>query len=234
MNKIQIGAALPVLGPLKFALLALDYPFVLPSLWKYPHYRDAHIQLGKTWGIVDNDVHDKGIACSVDTIATILNDAPGWIGILPDVIHKPVATWNALIQTCLQTGISPKHWGIVLHGNDVEVMRFQFDLAHELGFGLICFPYRALRHVYLHPDVLYFRGDQRYHLMGLSERDSLITYGHLPGRWSIDTTKLYKADLTTKPWHGFTHQITDAFDLDLLKRNIDFLRKAFHGTSGAS
>lgn len=230
---IQFGAALPTTGPIVRALNMLDYPFVLPHHWtRSSRYREVHGEFGGTWGIVDNGMHETSSPMPPSKIAPILESNPGWVGILPDYLHRPVATWAAIIDLINMTGLPLNRWGIVLHGSDVSVMKFQFDLAHQLGFGLICFPYKAARWVYLHSEVLYFRHTQRYHLMGLSAQDDLWRFARLPGKWSLDTTKLWKIDLISAGSKIHGHSSTDLpLNLSYLKTNLVYLREYLNATS---
>lgn len=69
--------------------------------------------------------------------------------------------------------------------------------------------------------------------MGLSELDTLEKYSTLPGKWSIDTTKIWKTDLSTPGWHGWKgNPQHDSVDFDLVKSNLAYLRNRFNaGTS---
>ena len=117
----------------------------------------------------------------------------------------------------------------MLHGSNPAHIRFQHDLAVALGAGLICFPFRAPRYLYLDTTVLRFEYQQRYHLMGLSEMDLLEEYARLPGRWSIDTTKIWKHDLTQPGWHGHeADPVQSRVDFGLVKSNIQYLKDRFN------
>jgi hypothetical protein len=65
--------------------------------------------------------------------------------------------------------------------------------------------------------------------MGLSEIDDLEVYGTLPGRWSIDTMKLWKVDLTKKNWHGVkVNPEYHAVDFGLVENNLHYLKDRFN------
>jgi hypothetical protein len=177
-------------------------------------------------------MHETGGPVGIAEIASCLDSAGGWVGILPDKIHKPIFTWSSAIRAAQRYGIDFRHWGVVLHSSNAAYVRFQHDLAVSLGVGLIGFPYKARRWEYLDERVLKFEYDQRYHLLGLNERDELEKYATLPGRWSIDTMKLWKVDLTKPGWHGHTRNIEhDDVDIELLKNNVAYLRELFYARS---
>lgn len=224
-----ISAHFPV-NALKKGLRKVDFPFVLAHMWPQAAYRNILHDFKNTFAIVDNGVHENGTPLGVDRVAGVLDDNPGWIGILPDKIHKPIWTWKSLIQTVGETGMALHSWGAVLHGNSREQIHFQHDLACELGVGLICFPYKARRWDYLDPHSIDFRWGQRYHLMGLAEEDKLETYSRLPGKWSIDTMKIWKVDLTHPNWHGVkVGHVFHEVNWDLVDSNLNYLRGRFHG-----
>lgn len=228
---MQVSAHFPT-NAMNKGLKKLDFPFVLAHLWNRAEYRKHLDRYRNVFAIVDNGVHENGQPLPVDRIASVLDLNPGWIGILPDMIHKPVWTWTRVVKTMVQTGLDPSHWGVVLHGNQPEQIHFQHDLAVELGFGLICFPYKANRWTYLKPTIIDFRYNQRYHLMGLNEKDDLRRYATLPGKWSLDSMKIWKLDLRQANWHG--HKVDfEYYDVDwsLVDSNLEYLGERFYGGS---
>jgi hypothetical protein len=217
---------------MKRGLQHVDFPFILAHLWRRKPYQDTLLRFQNTFAIVDNGVHERGEPMPPDMVADILNQGGAWKGILPDFLHRPIQTWTAIIQNIQVRGLDLRYWGVVLHGDNPEHIRFQHDLAISLGVGLICFPFRAPRYKYLSSDFIKFRYEQRYHLMGLSEKDTLETYSTLPGKWSIDTTKLWRIDLESETdWHGkdYDTEYSDV-DFDLVKRNVAYLRRRFNAS----
>jgi hypothetical protein len=219
---------------LRLGLKQVDFPFILAHLWKRKPYRDELLHFKGTFAIVDNGTHERGTPLPTDAIAGILEAGPAWVGILPDHIHKPIRTWKETFRAVQSRGLDLKYWGFVIHGRDPAHVQFQHDLAVELGAKVICFPYRSPRWDYLRPEHISFRYEQRYHLMGLAEKDRLERYEQLPGTWSVDSMKIWKVDLTQPGWHG--HKVNHEhhnIDLELLKRNVNYLRERFHaGATG--
>lgn len=223
-----ISAHFPI-NNLRRGLSYVDFPFILAQFWNRKAYRDTLSRYQNTFAIVDNGVHERGEPLSPDRVADILDTGGAWKGILPDFLHKPIATWKAIIKAIQLRGLDLRHWGVVLHGSNPAHVRFQHDLAIALDTGLICFPFKAPRHLYLDTSVIRFGYEQRYHLMGLSEMDTLEKYSTLPGKWSIDTTKIWKVDLTKPNWHG--HEVNPEHgpvDFDLVKSNISYLKERFN------
>ena len=83
---------------LKHGLRKVDFPFVLAHMWNQAAYRNILQDYKNTFAIVDNGVHENGTPLGVDRVADVLDDNPGWVGILPDKIHKPIWTWAKLIR----------------------------------------------------------------------------------------------------------------------------------------
>ena len=219
---------------MKRGISKLDFPFVLTHLWSQGKYRRNLEPYGNTFGIVDNGMHENGQPLPIHRIADVLDQNPGWIGILPDRLHKPIWTWGRTIRAIARTGISLQHWGMVLHGASAPQIHFQHDLAVELGVGLICFPFRAPRWNYLTETKIDFRYEQRYHLMGLNEQDRLEEYAKLPGKWSIDSMKIWKVDLTQPNWHG--HKVDHEYynvDWGLVNNNMSYLKERTYGRAAS-
>lgn len=207
-------------------LKLVDYPFILAQYWKYKPYRDAYKPYGRTFGIVDNGFHELGASLSVPQVASAM--LGHWAGILPDVLNRPVTTWEKAIRQIQLYGIDFAHWGIVIQGISTEQIIFQLDLAHALGFGLIAFPFKTARWEYLPILRVRLRGDRKYHLLGLSPLDTLDVYNSLPGTWSLDTGKICKTDLTKKPetWSGhYLDWKEGRVDFDLVKKNLSHLKE---------
>lgn len=218
---------------LKKGLRHVDFPFILAQYWGDKQYRDILQSFRNTFAIVDNGVHERSEPIPADRIADILDTGGGWKGILPDYIHKPIASWTAAIKTIQLRGLDLRHWGLVLHGDNPAHIQFQHDLAVALGTGVICFPYRSPRYVYLNTHLISFRYDQRYHLMGLSEADNLERYATLPGIWSLDSTKIWRMDLTQPGWEDSppgqpAHETTTVVDFSLLTNNLNYLKDRFN------
>jgi hypothetical protein len=214
---------------MKRGLSHVDFPFILAQYWNRKPYRDALSSFANTFAIVDNGSHETGRPLSPDTVAEILDSGGGWKGILPDYLHRPAETWETIIRHIQIRGIDLRHWGIVLHGHNAFHIQLQHDIAIRLGVGVICFPFKAPRVNYLSTAHIKFDYDQRYHLMGLSEIDDLEAYGILPGRWSIDTMKLWKVDLTQPNWHGVEGDPEHCnVDFGLVENNLHYLKDRFN------
>jgi hypothetical protein len=223
-----ISAHFP-LNNLARGLQYIDFPFILSQYWHRKEYRDTLLRFQNTFAIVDNGVHERGEPLAPAHVAAVLSDGGAWIGFLPDYIHKPIKTWRETVHCARVLGLDFRHWGLVLHGDNPEHIRFQHDLAVSLNFGLIAFPYKAPRHTYLKTSVIKFEYAQRYHLMGLSEKDDLTAYAALPGKWSIDSMKIWKIDLSQPNWHGHTVNFEKTtIDFGLVKSNIQYLKDRFN------
>jgi hypothetical protein len=220
------------LNNLRRGLQHVDFPFILAQYWHRKDYRDTLQSFANTFAIVDNGVHETGRAITPDTLANILDYGGGWKGILPDFIHKPAETWATIIRYVQTRGIDLSHWGIVLHGSHPTHVQLQHDIAVRLGVGVICFPFKAPRAYYLSTAHIKFRYEQRYHLMGLSETDRLEVYNKLPGRWSLDTMKIWKLDLSEPGWHGVrVDPEYSPVDFGLVKSNLAYLKERFNATT---